>query len=389
MVKKKQKVGINAIVIVVVALAVALGGVFYLVQQGPSPLAVFTPDYMITREYVLPTGEVHTVKFGDYEVIIEYGGEQYTYRHPHPTCYITYSILITKNEEELFNKELSTQPHQEEVGDCTIMNAVTYHLDYINEADHLTLEIIPTNLLLNYTVITYGYDWYYYHCDDFKLTVTYPVNGDIQITSDPSDAQVFMDVRETLFGTPEEIYLGNTPLTVRDILIGSHTIRVHKTGYDDYYTNVVVQEEGTAMVHAVMLGVAPQPVIPVMPICVDGEFTCMGDSRMKCIENGTQWITVEVCAFGCDPLLNKCKELQIICSSGDKVCSGNTLLECNAFGTGYGVKEYCQYGCFAGECIGEEEEETEFMTVVAAIAVAAGLLIAIYLMLTQRRNRRG
>ena len=368
----------STVVIAAVVLALLTMSVFYTtVQQRP---LAFVPDYMVEREYVLPTDEEHTINFGDYEVVVEYGGELDKYASGAGVkCFVTYSLAVSKNEVVLLDME--QDKHACPGWQCCSLNSeITHYLDYINEEDHLTVEVVPADLVQTSDVCGYGHC--YYHADNFKLIVTYPANGDVQITSDPSDAQVFMDVRETLFGDPEEIYIGQTPVEVEDVLIGTHTFRIHKTGYDDYYANVLVTEEDTKLVHAVLLGVAPIPVDPIIPICTDGEYTCMGDNRMICL-NDTQWVTIEVCSFGCDPLLKKCKEEVVICTPGDRVCSGKTLLECNEFGTGFVVDKYCQYGCSNGAC---NAAPTNGVPGFEAVFAIAGLLVVSYLLLRRRRK---
>lgn len=64
--------------------------------------------------------------------------------------------------------------------------------------------------------------------------------GKIKVTSSPSKADVYVDGR----------YGGLTPLMLKDIATGKHTVLVKKKGYKDYSKTVEVKEDRTAPMHA-------------------------------------------------------------------------------------------------------------------------------------------
>lgn len=65
--------------------------------------------------------------------------------------------------------------------------------------------------------------------------------GDIEITSNPSDAKVYLDGTDT--GQ-------STPCALADKDLGSHVVKLEKEGYRDYQTNVTVERGDTTTVSA-------------------------------------------------------------------------------------------------------------------------------------------
>jgi len=66
--------------------------------------------------------------------------------------------------------------------------------------------------------------------------------GSIQISSTPSGAKTYLD------GTEK----GTTPLTIADVAVGSHAVKLTKEGYRDYQTSVSVEGGKTATVSATL-----------------------------------------------------------------------------------------------------------------------------------------
>ena len=58
-----------------------------------------------------------------------------------------------------------------------------------------------------------------------------PINGDINIESEPNGASVYLD----------DIYCGTTPLTLNSVLIGPHELRIDKTGFMASKRSIVVE----------------------------------------------------------------------------------------------------------------------------------------------------
>lgn len=69
--------------------------------------------------------------------------------------------------------------------------------------------------------------------------------GSLRVTSSPSGAEVFVD----------EIYRGYSPLSVGALSSGSHTVRLHLSGYQDYSTRVSVSSGSETVVSASLVPV--------------------------------------------------------------------------------------------------------------------------------------
>ena len=71
---------------------------------------------------------------------------------------------------------------------------------------------------------------------DETHTLPYPPSGSISVSSTPSGADIYLDGE----------YKGTTPKTISGIQIGSHTIRLEKSGYGDATRTVNVRSGETA-----------------------------------------------------------------------------------------------------------------------------------------------
>ncbi len=74
----------------------------------------------------------------------------------------------------------------------------------------------------------------------YTVTKRMPRYGKIRVTSDPSQARVFLD------GT----YRGRTPITVGDVTVGEHQIKITKDDYYDWSETVTVRPNRTSTVLA-------------------------------------------------------------------------------------------------------------------------------------------
>jgi archaellum component FlaG (FlaF/FlaG flagellin family) len=74
----------------------------------------------------------------------------------------------------------------------------------------------------------------------YTVTKRMPRYGKIRVTSDPSQARVFLD------GT----YRGRTPITVGDVTVGEHQIKITKDDYYDWSETVMVRSDRTSAVLA-------------------------------------------------------------------------------------------------------------------------------------------
>lgn len=72
---------------------------------------------------------------------------------------------------------------------------------------------------------------------DLPTPLPTPTFGDIIISSEPSEATVYVD----------NVIKGITPMTVSDISNGDHTVKVKLTGYDDYQTGIFVNSSDVTL----------------------------------------------------------------------------------------------------------------------------------------------
>ena len=86
------------------------------------------------------------------------------------------------------------------------------------------------------------------------LPIPTPINGRLVVSSMPSFAKLFIDGRE----------MGETPMTLNDVLIGKHSLRLEKEGYAPLEKDFVI-EEGTPLVLEETL----QDTEPVKPPVVE------------------------------------------------------------------------------------------------------------------------
>jgi len=77
-----------------------------------------------------------------------------------------------------------------------------------------------------------------------------PTTGTVNVTSDPSGAQVRLD----------NVAKGTTPLEITDVSVGVHTIRVEMTGYEPFISPIEVNAGQTTYVTADLDPIPPPPV---------------------------------------------------------------------------------------------------------------------------------
>ena len=102
-----------------------------------------------------------------------------------------------------------------------------------------------------------------------KLPAPTPIVGDADINSAPALADVYID------GTK----VGQTPFVATDILVGSHTVKITRSGYEDYTATLTVREGETASLSATLKKGETQVATPqggtaltgtLVPITVNG-----------------------------------------------------------------------------------------------------------------------
>ena len=77
---------------------------------------------------------------------------------------------------------------------------------------------------------------------EFGLIAPSPIFGSVNITSNPSDSEIYID----------EAPVGNSPILLPDILIGEHQIKIKHKGYKDCISTVVVRENETSTIEVLM-----------------------------------------------------------------------------------------------------------------------------------------
>lgn len=81
-------------------------------------------------------------------------------------------------------------------------------------------------------------------------------------------------------------------------------------------------------------------------LCESSEKRCVENNLEQCNVNGTGWISIETCEYGCDPEGLECKpEPGKVCEPGEKKCLDSELQQCSSDGSEWVLIETCQYGC--------------------------------------------
>ena len=106
----------------------------------------------------------------------------------------------------------------------------------------------------------------------YTLPAPTPITGALTITSIPLMAEVSLD------GTPA----GRTPLDLKNIITGSHTISISKAGYNTYTQTVVIAESKTTTLNATLTKQATTTVTPT-PTATSN----IGNIEMIFVKGGT------------------------------------------------------------------------------------------------------
>ena len=106
----------------------------------------------------------------------------------------------------------------------------------------------------------------------YTLPAPTPITGALTITSIPLMAEVSLD------GTPA----GRTPLDLKNIITGSHTISISKAGYNTYTQTVVIAESKTTTLNATLTKQAATTITPT-PTATSN----IGNIEMIFVKGGT------------------------------------------------------------------------------------------------------
>ena len=76
----------------------------------------------------------------------------------------------------------------------------------------------------------------------YTLDAPTPITGSVDINSSPAMADIYLDGK----------LVGSSPMKINDIIVGSHTLKLSRKGYDDYTKTVTVTEGKTTTVTATL-----------------------------------------------------------------------------------------------------------------------------------------
>ena len=76
----------------------------------------------------------------------------------------------------------------------------------------------------------------------YTLDAPTPITGSVDINSSPAMADIYIDGK----------LVGSSPMKINDIIVGSHTLKLSRKGYDDYTKIVTITEGKTATVTATL-----------------------------------------------------------------------------------------------------------------------------------------
>ena len=97
----------------------------------------------------------------------------------------------------------------------------------------------------------------------FELNNPVPIYGSMVLTSSPSDAVVYVNGKK----------VGTSPVIVNDLLIGTHTIRLEKDGYEKQEKTVQIVENQESMLDFTLTKtIAKAPIVetPIVPVAPQG-----------------------------------------------------------------------------------------------------------------------
>ena len=76
----------------------------------------------------------------------------------------------------------------------------------------------------------------------YTLDAPTPITGSVDINSSPAMADIYLDGK----------LVGSSPMKINDIIVGSHTLKLSRKGYDDYTKTVTITEGKTTTVTATL-----------------------------------------------------------------------------------------------------------------------------------------
>lgn len=157
--------------------------------------------------------------------------------------------------------------------------------------------------------------------------------------------------------------------------IDKNSIRLYRytTEWSELQTSLINEDENYVYYEAISPGLSVFVISgKKISICTPGERRCSANELQECSSDGSKWVTLEKCAYGCDPSTVKCKTQ--VCTPNERKCVGNVLKECKSDGSEWVVVETCEYGCSDGKCL-SPVATTRYLWV--ALFIIFAILVAI------------
>jgi PGF-pre-PGF domain-containing protein len=161
--------------------------------------------------------------------------------------------------------------------------------------------------------------------------------------------------------------------------INKDTIKLYRytTEWNELQTSLVSEDENYVYYEAISPGLSVFAISgeKISEACAPGEKRCSGNELQQCKPDGSGWIALETCTYGCDPSTLKCRTQA--CIPNEMKCVGNVLEQCKSDGSEWVIVEKCQYGCSEGKCLSPVTTTKYFW--IALFIILAIIVVIIYL----------
>jgi PGF-pre-PGF domain-containing protein len=122
-----------------------------------------------------------------------------------------------------------------------------------------------------------------------------------------------------------------------------------------------------------VFAISAQEKVP--QICTPNITRCVDNEVEQCNPEGTAWVLVETCVFGCAD--GRCNPPPQICTPGEVRCSADAMQvqQCSADGTTWTTLMVCEFGCFEGQCKAKPVSYLWLAAVIPILAITAGVIV--------------
>jgi PGF-pre-PGF domain-containing protein len=158
------------------------------------------------------------------------------------------------------------------------------------------------------------------------------------------------------------------------------TLNRYNNGWEKLPTTIASEDDGYVYFEAVTTGfsvfaITGEKVKEV--ICTANERRCSENKLQQCNPDGTEWLTIEECQYGCDEAKLVCKAAApSVCTAGELKCVEKDLYRCSEDGMGWEIAERCEVDCVDGKCV--QPAVSNWLWVVLAVIIVAVLLLYYY-----------